>query len=505
MPPAPTAEDDERLRTLRRLRAVRLFEEKERLRRLPVRRYRHDPVAFAADCVEWPEGQFLAPYQQEMLENLVGARRECARGPRGLGKTFTEALAIHWFALTRDGDDWKCVTTAGSWHQLSAYLWPEVHKTARMLRWGRVGRPAYAEGSELLTMGLKLATGQASAASPDRPDLIEGAHADHILLVLDEAKIIPNGVFDSVEGALSVGECYALCCSTPGEPSGRFFDIQKRRVGTDDWHATRVTTSQVIAAGRMDPVWAEKRRLQWGEESAMYVNQVVGDFASSGEDTVVPLAWVEAAHRRWHGWRERGVSPPLTCVGVDVARGGADKTVLALRSGPVVTELRASSYADTMVTTGKVANVLRGGAQYAVVDVVGVGAGVVDRLREEGFEVIAFNAGESTPALDLSGELGFVNKRSAAWWAMREFLDPANDPQVALPEDDLLTGDLTAPKWRTTSTGKVAVESKDEIRKRLGRSTDHADAVIQAFYTPPPEIGELHLVYEDDDPGISPF
>jgi hypothetical protein len=75
-----------------------------------------------------------------------------------------------------------------------------------------------------------------------------------------------------------------------------------------------------------------------------------------------------------------------------------------------------------------------------------------------------------------------VNKRSAAWWYLRELLDPANGHGIALPPDDLLTGDLTAPHWRITSGGKVQVESKDEIRKRLGRSTDDGDAVVMAFW-----------------------
>lgn len=103
-----------------------------------------------------------------------------------------------------------------------------------------------------------------------------------------------------------------------------------------------------------------------------------------------------------------------------------------------------------------------------------------------------------------SGEPGFANCRSAAWWTLRELLDPANGWEIALPADDLLTGDLTAVKWRVTSAGRIQVESKEEIRKRLGRSTDHGDAVIQAFYDPPP-VEETHIVWYEDDYRISPF
>jgi hypothetical protein len=113
---------------------------------------------------------------------------------------------------------------------------------------------------------------------------------------------------------------------------------------------------------------------------------------------------------------------------------------------------------------------------------------VVDRLREMGREVVAFNASEAArdqyghAVRDRSGEIGFVNKRAAAWWNMRELLDPANQSRVALPPDDLLTGDLVAPHYRLVSGGNLQVESKDEIHKRLGRSTDDGDAVVQAFW-----------------------
>ena len=131
-----------------------------------------------------------------------------------------------------------------------------------------------------------------------------------------------------------------------------------------------------------------------------------------------------------------------------------------------------------MQTTGRVSGVLNRGGM-AVVDVIGIGAGVVDRLREQGKNVVGFNASERTNRRDRSGELGFVNKRAAAWWNIREMLEI--EP-LALPPDDKLIGDLTAPHWTVQSGGRIKVESKDEIRKRINRSTDDADAVIMAFW-----------------------
>jgi hypothetical protein len=120
----------------------------------------------------------------------------------------------------------------------------------------------------------------------------------------------------------------------------------------------------------------------------------------------------------------------------------------------------------------------------AVVDVIGVGGGVVDQLREQGRLVAAFNASESTTSTDRSGELGFINVRSAAWWRLRELLDPSHGATLALPDVATLTGDLTAPHWKVTSNGRIQVEGKDDIRKRLGRSTDEGDAVVQACWEP---------------------
>jgi len=208
----------------------------------------------------------------------------------------------------------------------------------------------------------------------------------------------------------------------------------------------------------------------------------LGQFCTADQDGVIPLAWVEAAVERWYEWAERGERGDLTTVGVDVARSGRDQTVFAPRFGDFIGELERHSYADTMQTVGRLVRVLEqhAGAR-ASVDVIGIGAGVVDRLREQGVKVDAFNASESSGATDRSGELRFLNRRAAAWWRVRDLLDPSNNPTIGLPPDDRLIGDLIAPRWRINSTGKIQVEAKDEIRKRIGRSTDCGDAVVQAL------------------------
>jgi hypothetical protein len=455
-------------------------------------RFYDDPVAFAVECIAWPPGKSLAPYQREILAAIPAKRRVSVRGPHGLGKTSVTALAILWFALTREAArrDWKCVTTAGAWRQVEKFTWPEIHKWARLIRWDMLGREPLDERSELLTLNLKLRCGSAFAVVSDNPELIEGAHADSVMYVFDESKAIGAETFDAAEGAFSGAgegadnEAYALAMSTPGEPNGRFYEIHRRAPGLDDWWPRHVTKEEAITAGRITREWCDRRKAQWGD-SAVYFNRVEGEFHSSDEDGVIPLSWVELANERWRAWDDCGRPQPegLRVVGVDVARSGSDKTILAVRFGHTITELRRTSREDTMQTTGRVKGVL-GSVQgmHAVVDVIGIGAGVVDRLREQGCDVEGFNAAEGTKRRDVSGELGFSNVRAAAWWGTRELLDPANGHDVALPPDDLLTGDLTAPHWRVMSGGKILVESKDDIRKRIGRSTDDGDAVVSAFW-----------------------
>lgn len=456
-------------------------------------KYYDDPAGFAREAIDWKPGRSLAPYQADVLGEIPRRKRVSVRGPHGLGKSSVSALAVLWFALTRDaaGRDWKCVTTAGGYRQLTHYLWPEIRKWSRLIRWEFLGIPPFREGHELLVLSMKLRHGEAFAAASSKPELIEGAHGDSVMYVFDESKAISGDTFDAAEGAFSGAsededlEALALAMSTPGEPNGRFYDIHRRAPGLDDWHARHVTLEEAIAAGRIARDWADRRRQQWGADSAVYNNRVLGEFWSSDEDGVIPLSWYEAAVERWHAWDDAGRpeqgGPHIA--GVDVARGGSDKTVIALRDAWVIRELRISSRENTMATTGRVAGILEADPKAtAVVDVIGVGGGVYDKLREDGRRAEAFNASAATRRKDLTGEFWMFNTRSAAWWNLRELLDPSRRAEVALPPDDELVGDLTAPHWRVTSGAKIQVESKDDIRKRIGRSTDRGDAVVQALW-----------------------
>lgn len=451
----------------------------------------NDPVLFARECIDWErvkKSDGLTPYQEDILGLLITKGRVAVRGPHGLGKTAIQAILVLWFSLTRDQAevDWKIATTAGAWRQLEKFLWPEISKWSKFIIWEKVGRKPFNTNTEMLTIMLKLNHGSAFAAASNKPELIEGVHADEVLYVFDESKAIPAEVFDAAEGAFTGGEgkAYALATSTPGVPSGRFYDIHRRAPGFEDWATRHVTLKEVMTAGQVDESWVNARKLQWGEESGVYHNRVLGEFHSDDEDGVIPLAWVEAAVKRWEDWDEAG-RPELDgtrTIGVDVAREGNDKTVFATRIGPCITDLKDFSKQDTMVTANHLTALVSDGS-LPIIDVVGVGGGVFDRLRELKIPVEGFGASNGTDRKDRSGKYGFVNCRSAAWWHMREILDPAFGSEIMLPPNDDLLGDLVKPTWKIAAGGRYQVESKDEIKKRNnGKSTDFGDAVIQAFW-----------------------
>lgn len=215
----------------------------------------------------------------------------------------------------------------------------------------------------------------------------------------------------------------------------------------------------------------------------------------SGDDGVIPLAWVLAANERWREWQAAGgARKGGAIIGIDVSEGGdtGDRTTFAVRHGWIVAEIldaTPQSRGDMMPLADKAADILTlypGG--YAIVDSVGVGAMLPGAIGRKGCKATGFKAGKGTKIRDGSGQFGFDNLRSAAWWNMRELLDPASGPGIALPPDHLLTQELTTPRFAPRAGAIISVESKRPtgggggLNKRLGRSPDRADSVVMAFW-----------------------
>lgn len=218
-----------------------------------------------------------------------------------------------------------------------------------------------------------------------------------------------------------------------------------------------------------------------------------GDFAAGMTDDpwqVIPTAWVEAAMERW---KRPDRKPRMDSVGVDVARGGRDNTLIARRHGmwfdePLVYPGKETP--DGPMTAGLVLAATRDKAPIHI-DVIGVGSSPYDFLAQAGQQVLGVNVSESATGTDQSGRLGFANLRSQLWWRMREALDPANNTGIALPPDGRLKADLCAPKWSLMGA-TIKVASREEIIDKIGRSPDYGSAYV---------LGLIHTPRRSDLPG----
>lgn len=456
------------------------------------RMYRNDRVAFAYDI--FPKYRdTITDYQAEVLGYFdSGISRVTVRGPHGLGKTFLAALMVHHTVLTAE-EDCKVVTTASAWRQLEKYLWPEIIKHANYIDWSSVGRAPYDRQRELLQQSIRLNGGliEAFAVSSDDHNTIEGAHATRLVYIFDEAKTIPRNTWDAAEGAFSTEglseghEALALAISTPGPTSGQFYDMHMQKPGYTDWKVRHVTVDEAIQARRISPVWVENRRLQWGEDSAVFRNRVLGEFADSAEDSVIPHSWVMAAVARFNSWENAKYPdvPGKRVLGMDVARFGEDSTVVSDRHGSALLKI----HKFRKLSVSESAKAVKGLNHEHTIHIEmdgGLGAGVYDILKTDKVPKLrAVHMSAPTRKRDNTGIYGFNSVRSAAWWNMRQLLDPIYGDDIMLPDDEILIADLTTPQWKEVK-GNICVEDKKEFRKRLGRSTDVGDSCILAFWTP---------------------
>jgi hypothetical protein len=211
-----------------------------------------------------------------------------------------------------------------------------------------------------------------------------------------------------------------------------------------------------------------------------------GNFAAGLRDhdfQVIPTTWIEAAQQRWRPDGGRGIV--MTAIGLDVAQGGSDHTVLAARHGgwyaPLVRKPGHETQNGSAVAAAVVA--MRRDRCPVIIDVGGGwGGDTVARLKDNGISAVGFNGAHASRAKTKDGQLAFFNKRAEAWWRMREGLDPAQDggAVIALPPDTAVKADLAAPRWELTARG-IKIEDKAEIRKRLGRSPDAGDAIVMCL------------------------
>jgi len=286
-------------------------------------------------------------------------------------------------------------------------------------------------------------------------------------------ELTPHPELDAVEGLVGNPDSRVLAIGHPDDPASPFAarcaswgSISIPYSATPNF--TGEPVAPLVSRSLLAPVWVEERRTEWGEESPLWRSRVLAEFPGQASDGLIALAWAQQAADR-----DLDAGTPVV-VACDVARFGADRTVLALRRGCKVEWL--GTYPQTAITevSGRVIQALQANpGSTAHVDEVGVGAGVVDSLREQGYPVVGLNAGRGA-----TDPRRFLNARAQWWWNLRLLL-AAGD--LDLPNDPELVAELVGMKYRVDSHGRIVVESKEDMKARGLRSPDKADTVMLAY------------------------
>ena len=427
--------------------------------------------------------------QVEILRSVWHNSRTAVRSCHGAGKSWSAARIGISFLCTFPGS--IVVTTAPTGRQVKMILWQEWRRAVKTSK-----RPL---GGELLKVEHRMADGwYAFGFATDIPDNFQGIHARHILVIADEAAGIMPNVAEAIDSLLTSENARLLAIGNPTDPNGWFaglfkdpgvtkihisafdtpnftaFGITEQDIAEDTWE--QKITGPLPYPELVTPAWVAERYRKWGPTSPMYIARVLGDFPEAGDNTLIPLSWVEAAMERWYEIPEGEIVE----FGADIARYGGDSTVIAIRYDNKVLPLVAMSKLDLMEITGKIVALAREHKPRVVkVDAIGYGAGVVDRLKELKEPVVGIEVSRAP-----TDQEHFADLTSELWWNLREMLNPdtvANPNPVALPPDDELLGQLTSRRYSYTSRGQVKVESKDDMKKRGLSSPDRADAVVLAF------------------------
>ncbi len=418
-----------------------------------------DPVTFFEDVL----GASLTPDQVRVVESVRDNRRTAAPAGHSVGKSFVSAGLVLWYLVTRPGA--KVVTTAPTWRQVETILWKEIgraYSAALVPLGGKLSGAQLEFGPNWFAMGL----------STDDPTRFQGIHAPYVMIVLDEATGVAHEIWDAAE-AIAVGaNDRFLAIGNPTDPSSRFKTVCE----SGKWNVVEINAEnhpnivegRVVVPGGPTREWiAERLEDYGGRDSNLYRARVLGRWPEQGDDALISLRDVEAAAERW--------TPPEGTprgTGTDVARFGSDETVLiAIHKGGVVAPAMVRKGQDTMATAGLIKSL---GCLANAVDDTGLGGGVTDRLNEQQYPVLGVNFGESAQDKER-----FVNRRTELWWNLRESLRAG---RLALPADHQLHADLTNVKYGMDSAGRIRLEAKDAIKKRLGRSPDRGDALALATW-----------------------
>ena len=457
---------------------------------------KNDPLKFVMWLFPWgqkntPLENFAGPrkWQREVLKELADhiatndgkidfeTLRMAVSSGRGIGKSALVSWLVIWMLTTRIGS--TTIVSANSETQLRAVTWAEITKWLALSlnsHWFEVSATRVMPAkwlTELVERDLKKGTRywgvEGRLWSEENPDAYAGVHNfDGVMLIFDEASGIADPIWAVSAGFFTENtpNRFWLAFSNPRRNTGYFYEAFNAK--RDFWRNKVVDARSVEGT---DKAVYEQIIQEYGPDSVQAHVEVYGEFPSAGDDQFIPVYLVDDAFGRP---RYKDATAPII-IGVDPARFGADATVIAVRQGRDLNAIKRYRGDDTMEIVGRVIEAIEEyNPALVVIDEGGLGAGVVDRLKEQRYKIKGVNFGNKSVKPIMYG-----NKRAEMWGLMRDWLKTAS-----IPADKLLKSDLTSPKIKPDSTGTIFLEGKKEMKARGLASPDAADAIAVTFAYP---------------------
>lgn len=411
---------------------------------------------------------------QEIMYKVL---QEAISSGRGIGKSALVSWLTIWMLTTRIGS--TTIISANSENQLRSITWAEITKWLAMSlnsHWFEVSATRLAPAkwlTELVESDLKKGTRywgvEGRLWSEENPDAYAGVHNfDGVLVIFDEASGIADPIWSVTGGFFTENtpNRFWLAFSNPRRNTGYFYECFNSK--RDFWQ-TRIVDARTVEG--TDKQVYERIIQEYGADSSQAHVEVYGMFPSEGDDQFIPADIVDEAMKRD---KYKDQTAPII-IGVDPARFGADATVIAIRQGRDIVRIDRHRGDDTMTVVGHIIEAIEEfKPAMVVIDEGGLGAGIVDRLKEQRYKIKGVNFGNKS-----SNAIMYGNKRAEMWGKMKDWLRTAS-----IPKDRFLKTDLISPMIKPDSKGTIFLESKKDMKSRGLASPDAADAICVTFAFP---------------------
>lgn len=442
-------------------------------------RLHDDPEFYARVCL----GIACWSRQREFLQAVAANPRTAVRSGHKVSKSTSLVILALWWAMTRPRGIVVLSATAG--HQLADILWPElvrVYNDAPMPLGGVLSVDYH--------RGLRFSGGRrvfGKKVEDTSPESFAGISSPNLMYLIDEASGFPDALYEAARGNLAGGG-KLVATSNPTRIGGWYYDAFHggaagwKTLHIDSRESPNITGKEPPVPGLATAQWETDMARDFGRSSPAYAVRVEGNFPRAGDCTVNSLASVDAAKAR------AADADGALRLGVDVGRTGDDPSVVCLVRGKAAYRFASKQGAEGDVVAGWVLSLVRAERRederpVVRVDLIGVGTSVYDHLKASD-EVIAIGVNVSENA---NNPKRYARKRDELWFAGANFLADGG----SIPADETeLHGELTAARYTFDPRGRYVVESKDELKKRLKRSPNKADAFNLAVSSDPVALFE---------------